>query len=154
MGMLRVKMILCVSLLSYGGMVSAGPVTAVDGTKQKQNAGINNQPSPDSEKNAAQTQIEQAADHFDAFALQIPTVINAKLDAFMKHGFRAILLDDPETKPAEEKMIGSLVKGLQALGNSLSEDLSRSDTKTEEEIPVKKQPKSQVPGSGHVAHRP
>lgn len=74
--------------------------------------------------NNAQVQIEVAAEHFDAFALLIPRVLNAKLQSFYKHGFKAILLEDPETKPAEEQMIGSLVKGLQALGVSLEIDLA------------------------------
>jgi len=52
-------------------------------------------------------------------------------------------MDDAETKPAEEKMIGSLVKGLQAMGDSLSEDLSRLSARSQEEHPVKKQPKNQ-----------
>ena len=134
-----IKIILFVSLLLYRGMVSAETVTAL----QNQDATI--QVAPVQQKNDAQTQIEQAAEHFDAFALQMPTVINAKLDAFMKNGFRSILLDDPETKPAEEAMIDSLVKGLQAIGNSLSEDLTQPKPSaiTKQELPVKKQPANQ-----------
>jgi len=94
--------ILFASLLLAVGTASAEPVMTVDKTRQKQDAGFR-QSSSDSEKNVAQTQIEQAADHFDAFALQMPKVINAKLDAFMKHGFRAILMDDAETKPSRGK---------------------------------------------------
>ena len=45
----------------------------------------------------------------------MPKVFNAKFDAFMKSGFRAILMDDAETKQAEEKMTDSLVKGLKAM---------------------------------------
>lgn len=135
--------ILLGSLLLAVGTASGESVITVDKTRQKQDASFR-QSLPDSEKNDAQTQIEQAADHFDAFALQMPKVINAKLDAFMKHGFHAILMDDAETKSAEEKMIGSLVKGLQAMGDSLSEDLSRPrSARSQEEHPVKKQPKSQ-----------
>jgi hypothetical protein len=67
--------------------------------------------------------MEEASVHFDAFARQIPVVIAAKLNAFRTRGFSAVFLDDPETKPAEEAMIDSLVKGLQALGNALLEDL-------------------------------
>ena len=102
---------------------------------------VNAEPQPDPntlpapQANDAQTQIEQAADHFDAFSLQLPTVIAAKLDAFRTHGFRAILLDDPETKPAEEAMIDSLANGLKALGNSLEENLSRSSKKTQAQNP-------------------
>ncbi len=33
----------------------------------------------------------------------MPKVFNAKFDAFMKHGFRAILMDNADTKQAEEK---------------------------------------------------
>jgi len=140
--MCRIQPILLASLLLAVGTASGEPVITVDKTRQKQDAGFR-QSLPDPEKNDAQTQIEQAADHFDTFALQMPKVINAKLDAFMKHGFRAILMDDTETKPAEEKMIGSLVKGLQAMGDSLSEDLSRPSARSQEEHPVKKQPKNQ-----------
>jgi hypothetical protein len=63
----------------------------------------------------------------------------------MKNGFRAILLDDPETKPAEEAMIDSLVKGLQAIGNSLTEELSRPKpvSASKEELPAKKHPTNQ-----------
>ena len=123
--MRKLNIILFVSLLSYRGMVNAEPVINV--VEPQPNANI--VPAP--QANDAQTQIEQAADHFDAFSLQLPKVIAAKLDAFRTHGFRAILLDDPETKPAEEAMIDSLAKGLKALGNSLEEDLSRTSAKTQ-----------------------
>lgn len=105
--MCRIQAILLASLLLAVGTASAEPVMTIDETRQKQNAGFS-QSSPDSEKNDAQTQIERAADHFDAFALQMPKVFNAKFDAFMKSGFRAILIDDNESKPAEERMIQSL----------------------------------------------
>jgi len=85
--MCRIQPILLASLLLAVGTTSAEPVITVDKTRQKQDGGFR-QSLPDSEKNDAQTQIEQAADHFDAFALQMPKVINAKLNAFMKHGFR------------------------------------------------------------------
>lgn len=140
--MCRIQAILLASLLLAVGTASAEPVMTVDETRQKQNADFS-QSSPDSEKNDAQTQIEWAADHFDAFALQIPKVFNAKFDAFMKRGFRAILMDDAETKQAAEKMTDSLVKGLKALGNSLAEDLSKPNARLQEEHPVKKLPKSQ-----------
>lgn len=113
----------------------------VDETRQKQNADFS-QSSLDSKKNDAQAQIERAADHFDAFALQMP-VFNAKFDAFMKNGFRAILMDDAETKQAAEKMTDSLVKGLKTLGNSLAEDLSKPNARLQKGHPVKKLPKGQ-----------
>jgi hypothetical protein len=120
-------------------MVSAETVIPI------QNQDATTQVAPVQPKNDAQTQIEQAADHFDAFALQMPTVINAKLDAFMKNGFRSILLDDPETKPAEEAMIDSLVKGLRAIGDSLSEELTQPKPSaiTKHALPDKKQPANQ-----------
>ena len=139
MNMRLIKIILVLSLLLYRGVVNAEPVINVTEAPQNQNT-VAQQPPQDSQKNDAQTQIEQAADHFDAFALQMPKVIALKLDAFRKHGFRAIFLDDPDTKPAEEAMIDSLMKGLQALGNSLAEDLSRTSAKTQEEKPAKKPP--------------
>jgi hypothetical protein len=144
MDMHEIKLMIWVFLLATGGIVSAEPVITVRqaAMPQKQIDDGNRFPS-DSEKNNAQTQIEQAADQFDAFALQMPKVINAKLDSFMKHGFRAFLLEDSETKPAEERMIDSLVKGLQALGHSLSEDLAQPDAQPHENHPVKKQPKTQ-----------
>lgn len=74
-------------------------------------------------RNDAQSQIEEAAKHFDSFALLMPSVIAAKLKSFAKNGFKAILLEDPTTKPIEEEMIGSLIKALQAIGDSLSKDL-------------------------------
>jgi hypothetical protein len=144
MDMHEIKLVIMIFLLVTGGMVSAEPVITVRqaAMPQKQIDG-SNRFFPGSEKNAAQTQIEQAADQFDAFALQMPKVINAKLDSFMKHGFRAFLLEDSETKPAEERMIDSLVKGLQALGNSLSEDLAQPDAQSQKNHPVKKQPQTQ-----------
>ena len=66
--MCRIQAILLASLLLAVGTASAEPVMTVDETRQKQNADFS-QSSPDSEKNDAQTQIEWAADHFDAFAL-------------------------------------------------------------------------------------
>jgi hypothetical protein len=138
MSMRQAKMFLLVVLLLNGGMVNANSVMTTNEAPSSENT-VANQSSPEPKKRDAQTQIEQAADHFDAFTLQMPKVISAKFESFMKHGFRAVFLDDPETKPAEEKMIDSLVKGLQALGNSLSEDLSqpKSISKAEEQ-PVKK----------------
>ena len=81
-----------------------------------------NQPVQDS--NAAKTQLEQAIDDFDAFALLMPKVAKAKLEAFMTHGLKAILLPDATTQADEEQMVDHLVKGLQALGHSLEEDLA------------------------------
>lgn len=128
------SIILLASLLLAVGTASAEPVMTVDETRQKQNADFS-QSSLDSEKNDAQTQIERAADHFDAFALQMP-VFNAKFDAFMKNSFRAILMDNADTKQAEEKMTDSLVKGLKALKNSLSEDLFQPNARSQEEHSV------------------
>ena len=138
MSMRQAKMFLLVVLLLNGGMVNANSVMTTNEAPSSENT-VANQSSPEPKKRDAQTQIEQAADHFDAFTLQMPKVISAKFESFMKHGFRAVFLDDPETKPAEEKMIDSLVKGLQALGNSLSEDLSQPNSISKaEEQPVKK----------------
>jgi hypothetical protein len=119
-------MVFFASLLLYMGMVSAEPARSQNAATQSPQV---------SQINDEQTQIEQAADHFDAFARQIPLVVAAKLNAFRKRGFRAIFLDDPETQPAEEAMIDSLVKGLQALGNALLEDLAPS-TPIKEDLPV------------------
>lgn len=144
MDMREITLMIWVFLLVTGGMASADPViTDRQAATQQKQIDDGNRFTPDSEKNAAQTQIEQAADQFDAFALQMPKVLNARLDSFMKHGFRAFLLEDPETKPTEERMIDSLVKGLQALGNSLSEDLAQPYAQSQENHPVKKQPKTQ-----------
>ena len=47
-----------------------------------------------------------------------------------------------QTKPAEEQMIDSLIKGLQALGNSLSEDLANNPIHQDvKPIPKKPNPK-------------
>ena len=137
-----IKIVLFASLLLYGVMVNAETVYDADEVQQSQ---ATTQPTDAPQKTDAQTQIEQAADHFDAFALQMPNVVAAKLDAFRKRGFRAILLDDPETQPAEEAMIDSLVKGLQAMGSSLSEELSRPKPRTvfKEQLPAKKQQTNQ-----------
>jgi hypothetical protein len=113
-----IKAFLFVSLLFYRGMVIADTTTDVNGTPQP------TEPSQPPKSNDAQTQIEQAADHFDAFALQMPKVINAKLASFMKHGFRAILLNDPETALGEEEMIRSLISGLHNIGNALEDDMA------------------------------
>jgi len=116
-----IKIALFTSLLLYKGMVTADTAGVVE-TPQSQNV-TTAQPLPFTQSNDAQAQIEQAADHFDAFALQMPLVIKAKFDAFMKHGFRAILLDDPETKPGEVQMIQSLTDGLHHMGNALEDDM-------------------------------
>lgn len=105
-------------LLARGEVIAASH----DSEQKNQVSGLK-QFSPDSQKNDAQTQIEQAAEHFDAFSLQMPLVIKAKFESFMKHGFRAVLLEDSETKPAEEKMIQSLTRGLRSIGNALEEDM-------------------------------
>jgi len=70
--------------------------------------------------------VEQAAEHFDNFAMQMPGVIGKKLKSVMKHGSKAILMEDSETKAAEEKMIGSLVQGLRHIGDAMAADMVRS----------------------------
>ena len=87
--------------------------------------------------------MEQAADHFNAFAIQIPKVISAKLNAFRRYGFRAVLLDNPETKLIADAMIDSLVSGLRALGHALYEDLAPSTPISTEDVPVNRQPARQ-----------
>lgn len=70
--------------------------------------------------------VEQAAEHFDNFAMQMPGVIGKKLQSVMKHRSKAILMEDSETKAAEEKMIGSLVNGLRHIGDAMAADMVRS----------------------------
>jgi len=118
MSMWEFKIAVFALLLLTGGVVRA----ETDKTNIKQIGGYAAH-SRDPDKTEAQTQIEQAADQFDAFALQMPAVIKDKFSAFMKRGFRAILIDDYETKPAEERMIQSLVNGLHNIGNAIEEDM-------------------------------
>jgi len=133
MSMWEFKIAVFALLLLTGGVVRA----ETDKTNIKQIGGYAAH-SRDPDKTEAQTQIEQAADQFDAFALQMPVVIKDKFNAFMRRGTRAFLLEDQETKPGEERMIGSLVRGLQLLGNSLAEDLIPQKTSPEEETPHQK----------------
>lgn len=70
--------------------------------------------------------VEQAAEHFDNFAMQMPVVLGKKLQSVMNHGTKAILMEDSETKVDEEKMIGSLVEGLRHIGDAMAADMVRS----------------------------
>jgi hypothetical protein len=58
--------------------------------------------------------------------MQLPGVIGKKLQSVMKHGSKAILMPDSETKVVEEKMIGSLVQGLRHIGDAMAADMVRS----------------------------
>lgn len=49
-----------------------------------------------------------------------------KLESVMKHGVKAVIMEDAETQPAEEKMIGSLVGALKSIGDAMSEDMVQS----------------------------
>jgi hypothetical protein len=118
--MALLKSILCLSILVNGGNACSNPAIAVK----------------EPEINAAQSEIAQAADHFDAFSLQMPKVIYAKLDAYYKHGFRAILLDDPETRPMEEKLFQSLTDGLRHLGNAIEADMKNSQNNSDSPAPT------------------
>ena len=89
--------------------------------------------------NNAQGEIEQAADSFDVFASLIPQVIKARLQAFMTHGFKAVLLPNNEAEPNETRMIDALIRGLQALGNSLAQDMPQKSQPLEEQHPAEKQ---------------
>ena len=123
--MLSINTVLLLSLLVVTGMAAAAPFVSTRNPEQKPDQQIDlSQFSPDSENNDAQTQIEQASQQFDSFALQMPLVIKAKFEAFMKHGFRAVLMKDPETKPAEEKMVRSLTDGLRSIGTALEDDMA------------------------------
>lgn len=77
--------------------------------------------------NYAQSQIELASAQFDAFTLKMPVVIKNKIEAFLKRGFRAILLDDSATKPAEEEMVKSLTDGLRHMGAAFEDDMINFD---------------------------
>jgi hypothetical protein len=70
--MRQAKMFLLVVLLLNGGMVNANSVMTTNEAPTSENT-VANQSSPVPKKNDAQTQIEQAADHFDAFTLQMPS---------------------------------------------------------------------------------
>jgi hypothetical protein len=123
--MLSINTVLLLSLLVIAGSAAATPLVTERNSKQDQQQQIGfSQFSPDSENNDAQTQIEQASQQFDSFALQMPLVIKAKFEAFMKHGFRAVLMDDPGSKPAEEKMINSLTNGLHDIGGAFESDMA------------------------------
>ena len=123
--MLSINTVLMLSLFVVAGAAAATPLITARNSEQdlEQQIGLS-QFSPDSENNDAQTQIEQASQQFDSFALQMPLVIKAKFEAFMKHGFRAVLMEDPETKPAEEKMVRSLTDGLRSIGTALEDDMA------------------------------
>jgi hypothetical protein len=58
--------------------------------------------------------------------MQIPVVIVKKLESVMKHGVKAVIMQDAETQPAEEKMIGCLVGALKGIGDALAADMVRS----------------------------
>lgn len=87
----------------------------------------------------AQGEIEQAAESFDAFALLMPKVIKARFQAFMTHGFKAVLLPNNETEPNETRMIDALIRGLQALGNSLAQDMPPKSQSLDEQHSAEKQ---------------
>lgn len=87
----------------------------------------------------AQGEIEQAAESFDAFALLMPKVIKARFQAFMTHGFKAVLLPNNETEPNETRMIDALIRGLQALGNSLAQDMPPKSQPLDEQYSAEKQ---------------
>ena len=70
--------------------------------------------------------VEQAAEHFDNFAMQMPGVLGKKLKSVMKYGSKAILMEDSESKAAEEKMIGLLAQGLRHIGDAMAADMVRS----------------------------
>jgi DNA-binding ferritin-like protein len=70
--------------------------------------------------------VEQAAEHFDQFAMQIPGVLGRRIQSVMKHGTKAILMEDSASKAAEEEMVDSLVKGLRHIGDALAADMVRS----------------------------
>lgn len=125
--MLSINSVLLLSLLSLlviAGTAAATPFDTERNSEQDQEQQIGlSRFYPDSESNDAQTQIEQASKQFDSFALQMPLVIKAKFESFMKNGFRAVLMEDPESKPAEEKMIRSLTDGLRNIGTALEDDM-------------------------------
>ena len=78
----------------------------------------------------AEADMEQAAEHFDDFVMQIPGVVGKKLESVMKHGMKAVIMQDSETQPAEEKMIGSLVGALKGIGDALAADMVQSAENT------------------------
>ena len=123
--MRSINTVLLLSLLVIAGSAAATPLVTERNSKQDQQQQIGFcQFSPDSENNDAQTQIEQASQQFDSFALQMPLVIKAKFEAFMKQGFRAVLMDDSGSKTAEEKMINSLTNGLHDIGGAFESDMA------------------------------
>lgn len=93
----------------------------------------------DTPSNNAQGEIEQAAESFDAFALLMPKVIEARFKAFMTHGFKAVLLPNNEEEPDETRMIDALIRGLQALGNSLAQDMPQKSQPLDEQHTAEKQ---------------
>lgn len=70
--------------------------------------------------------VEQAAENFDDFAMQIPVVLGLKIQAVAKHGTKAIFMHNTESQPAEDKMIGALVKGLKNIGDAMASDMVQS----------------------------
>jgi predicted restriction endonuclease len=109
-----------------------------DKNGQNQNRSDNgNQIDPPS--NNAQGEIEQAAESFDAFALLMPKVIEARFQAFMTHGFKAVLLPNNEEESNETRMIDALIRGLQALGNSLAQDMPQKSQPFDEQHTTEKQ---------------
>ncbi|WAK04403.1 hypothetical protein [Methylobacter sp. YRD-M1] len=131
--MCKFKILLLLSCLFCWGLAQAESTIIVSDAQSGQKPAVSlTQPVRASN---AQTQLEQAADDFDAFALLMPKVAKAKLEAFMAHGLKAILLPDTTTQNDEEQMIDYLVKGLQALGHSLEEDLAAKNPPKQDASP-------------------
>jgi hypothetical protein len=57
----------------------------------------------------------------------------------MTHGFKAVLLPNNETEPNETRMIDALIRGLQALGNSLAQDMPPKSQPLDEQYSAEKQ---------------
>ncbi len=74
----------------------------------------------------AEANMEQAAESLDDFAMQIPGVIVKKLQSVMKYGVKAVIMQDAETQPAEERMIGSLVGAIRGIGDAMAADMVQS----------------------------
>jgi hypothetical protein len=123
MGSIHAALMFSASLIS--GVAFATPLVGetVDYYKEQHAAASPSRFHVDSVSNNAQIQIEQASEEFDSFILQVPFVIKAKFASFIQHGFKAILMEDSVTKPAEEKMIKSLTNGLRNIGDALEDDI-------------------------------
>jgi len=68
--------------------------------------------------------LDEAAGHLNDFVIEAPIAVAKQAQSFWKYGFKAIIYDNPEVKPHQDKMAYSLGRSVNSIAKAMAKHMS------------------------------